>query len=187
MHVLKGISHPVFYGDQVYKLRSVKCEANFVSSGSEIVKRLRRRKYSPVIIERTICLVLGTSTALYRSLLNIALWLTRRWGLYAGTCPNLLRGDKAPDPRLSLIVSRDSFSPWLASRRAEHSLLWRMSLYIFDILSYHFTYLRYNFHGLSALVGCWSSAIIRRIIYKFLNVYPIDYTTFVVSGKVWIL
>ena len=26
----------------------------------------------------------------------IALWLTRRWGLYDGTCPNLLRGDKAP-------------------------------------------------------------------------------------------
>ena len=27
---------------------------------------------------------------------EFALWLTRRWGLYDGTCPNLLRGDKAP-------------------------------------------------------------------------------------------
>ena len=69
-YVSEGISHPVFYGDLVYKLRSVRCEANSVSSGSEIVKRLRRRKYDPVIIERTICRVLGPSTALYRSFLK---------------------------------------------------------------------------------------------------------------------
>ena len=50
-YVTEVISHPVFYGDLVYKLRRVKCEANFVSSGSNIVKRLRRRKYDPVIIE----------------------------------------------------------------------------------------------------------------------------------------
>ena len=30
--VTEGISHPVFYGDLVYKLRRVKCKANFVSS-----------------------------------------------------------------------------------------------------------------------------------------------------------
>ena len=33
-YVTEGISHPVFYGDLVYKLRRVTCEANFVSSGS---------------------------------------------------------------------------------------------------------------------------------------------------------
>ena len=32
-YVTEGISHPVFYGDLVYKLRKVKCEANFVSFG----------------------------------------------------------------------------------------------------------------------------------------------------------
>ena len=37
----------------------VKDVANFFSSGSKIVKRLRRRKYDPVIIERTIGRVLG--------------------------------------------------------------------------------------------------------------------------------
>ena len=37
---------------------------------------------------------------------------------------------------------------------------------------------------LSALVGCLSSAFIRRIIYKILNVCPIDYTAFAVSWKV---
>ena len=40
------------------------------SSGSKIVKRLRRRQYDPAIIERTIGLVLGPFTALYRSFLK---------------------------------------------------------------------------------------------------------------------
>ena len=69
-YVTEGISHPVFYGDLVYKLRRVRHEANFVLSGSKIVKRLRRRKYDPSIIEKTIGLVLGPSTALYRSFLK---------------------------------------------------------------------------------------------------------------------
>ena len=68
-NVTEGISHPVFYGDLFYKLRRVRCEANFVSSGSKIVKRLRRRKYDPVT-QRTIGLLLGPSTALYRSFLK---------------------------------------------------------------------------------------------------------------------
>ena len=69
-YVTEGISQPVFYGDLVYKLRRVRCEANLVSSVSKIVKRLRRRKYDPLIIERTISLELGPSTALYRSFLK---------------------------------------------------------------------------------------------------------------------
>ena len=36
-YVTEGISHQVFYGDLVYKLRRVKCEAKFVSLGSKIV------------------------------------------------------------------------------------------------------------------------------------------------------
>ena len=36
-YVSKGISHPVFYGDLVYKLRRVKDTQNFISSGSKIV------------------------------------------------------------------------------------------------------------------------------------------------------
>ena len=43
---------------------------NFVSSGSRIVKRLRRRKYDPLIIKSAIGFVLGPSTALYKSFLN---------------------------------------------------------------------------------------------------------------------
>ena len=69
-YLSKGISHPVFYGDLVYKLRRVKDTPNFIVSGSKIVKRLRRRQYEPVIIERTIGLVLGPSTALYEPFLK---------------------------------------------------------------------------------------------------------------------
>ena len=57
-------------GDLVFKLRRVKDTPNFISSGSKIVKRLRRRQYDPVIIERTIGLVLGPCTALYRPFLK---------------------------------------------------------------------------------------------------------------------
>ena len=69
-YVSKGISHPVFYGDLVYKLRSVNDTPNFISSGSKIVKRLRRRQYDQLIIERTIDLVLGLSTTLHRPFLK---------------------------------------------------------------------------------------------------------------------
>ena len=69
-YLSKGIAHPVFYGDVVYKLRRVKGTPNFISSGSKIVKLIRRRHYDQVIIERTICLVLGSSTALYRPFLK---------------------------------------------------------------------------------------------------------------------
>ena len=48
----------------------IKDTPNFTSSGSKIVKRLRRRQYDPVIIERTIGLVLGPSTALYEPFLK---------------------------------------------------------------------------------------------------------------------
>ena len=69
-YVSEGITHLVFYGDFVYKLRRVKGETNFISSDSKIVKRLRCRQYDPVIIERTIGLLLGPFTALYRSFLK---------------------------------------------------------------------------------------------------------------------
>ena len=60
----------VLSGYLVYKLRRVKSETNFISSGSKIVKRLRRRQYDPVIIEKTIGIVIGHFTALYSSFLE---------------------------------------------------------------------------------------------------------------------
>ena len=69
-NISEGIFHPVFYGDLAYKLKTIKGKANFVSSGSKIVKRLRRRKYDPVIIEETVGFALDPSTPLYRSFLQ---------------------------------------------------------------------------------------------------------------------
>ena len=48
-YVSDGISNPVFYGDLVYKLKGqMRREMRFALL--EIVKRLWRRKYDPVII-----------------------------------------------------------------------------------------------------------------------------------------
>ena len=95
---------------------------------------------------------------------------------------------QGPDPRLIwlLVGTPLVLGPELAYGRAEHCLLWRMSLYIFDILFYHLTCLCNTFYDLSALVGCWSSAFIRKTIYIFLNVCRFEYTAFAVSGEVGI-
>ena len=65
-YVSKGITHRVFYGDLVYKIRRVEGEALFISSGPKIVKRLGRHQYDLATIERTIGFVLGPFKALYR-------------------------------------------------------------------------------------------------------------------------
>ena len=69
-YVWKGFPHPVFYGVLVNKLRKVKDTPNFISPGSKIVKRLRQRQYDPLIIARTMSLVPGPSTVLYRPFLK---------------------------------------------------------------------------------------------------------------------
>ena len=135
----QGISHPVFYNYLVYKLRRVKDAATFVSSVSNIVQRLQSRKYDSLITERTIGLVLGPSTALCRSFpkalpSNLQAGLDYMTGLVQTFSEETKSWSSSP-----LIVSRNFFSPWIwarASSRAEHSLLWRMSFYIFNILFY---------------------------------------------------
>ena len=69
-YVTKGISHPVFYGDLVYKLSRVRGSTNCIASGTKIVKHLRRRQYDTGIIEKTECLVLGPSSVMYRLFLK---------------------------------------------------------------------------------------------------------------------
>ena len=78
-YVSEGISRPVFYGDTIYKLRRVKGTANFVS---KIVKRLRRRKDDPGIIERTIGLVVNLQPCMYRSFLECRTLANKAVGLY---------------------------------------------------------------------------------------------------------
>ena len=69
------------------------------------------RKYDPVIIERTVGLVLAPSTTLYRSFLKHCTPTNKAVGtIYDGTCPNLVRGDKA-----LILVPSDCYSGLLKS------------------------------------------------------------------------
>ena len=108
---------------------------NFVSSGSIKVKRLRRRKYDSVIIERTVGLVLGPSTALNRSFLKHCTLTNKAVGSIWRDLSKPLQRRQGPDHRpLRLLVGIPLVQgPQLASRRAELSLLYRMSFCIFDI------------------------------------------------------
>ena len=110
--------HPVFYGDLVYKLRRVKGEANFISSGSKIVKRLQHRQYDPVIIERNIGLMLGPFIALYRSFLKRCTLTNKAVGTIWRFLSKPPRRRQSPDPRpLWLLVGTPSaFGPELAYR-----------------------------------------------------------------------
>ena len=118
-YVFKGITHPVFYGDLVYKLRRIKSESNFISSGSKIVKRLRRRQYDPVIIERTTGLVLGPFTTLYKSFLkrctltNKAVWTLWR----ALSKPPQWRQGPDSRPLWLLVGTPSALGPDLAYRQ----------------------------------------------------------------------
>ena len=111
-YVSKGISHPVFYGDLVYKLRRVKDTPNFISSGSKIVKRLRR----PFLKHCTL-----TNKAVGTILRALSKHFQRRQG---------------PDRRpIRLLVGTPSaIRPELASRQAEHSPPYSdVTIYIFDM------------------------------------------------------
>ena len=49
---------------------------------------------------------------------------------------------------------------------------------------YHLCFTCIDFYDLSAWGGCWFVVYIRRFIYKFLNVCPLNYTAVAGSGKV---
>ena len=122
-YLSKGISHPVFYGDLVYKLRRVKDTPNFIFSGSKIVKRLRRRQYDPVIIERTIGLVLGPSTALYEPFLKHCTLTNKAVGTIWRVLSKPPQRRQGPDlcPLWLLVGTPSAIRPELAFSRAEHS------------------------------------------------------------------
>ena len=166
-YVTKGISHPVFYGDLVYKFRRVKDTPNFISSGSKIVKRLRRRQYDPLIIERTIGLVRGPSTAVYGPFLKHCTLTNKAIGTIwqALSKPPQRRQGSDLRPLWLLVGTQPSdLSSLSAGRRIACPI--RMSLYIF--LPYHIYYLCFtciDFYDLSAWDGCWFVVYIRRFIY----------------------
>ena len=103
---------------------------------SKIVKRLRRRQYDPLIIERTIGIALSPSTALYWPFLM-------HWTLTNKAVGTIWRASSKPPHRrqgpdlrsLWLLVGTPSaIRPGLAFRQAEHSLSYSdVAIYIFDI------------------------------------------------------
>ena len=119
--VSKGITCPVFYGDLVYKFRWIKGETNFISLGLKIVKRLRRCQYDPMIIERTIGLVLGPFTALYRSFLKRCTLTNKAVGtIWRALCkPPQRRQGPDPSPLWLLVGTPSAFGPELAYRLRE--------------------------------------------------------------------
>ena len=135
-YVFKGISHPVFYDDLVYKLRRVNDTPNFISSGSKIVKRLRRQQYDPVIIEMTIGLVLGPCTALYRPFLKHCTLTNKAVGAIWRALSKPPQRRQGPDlrPLWLLVGTPSAIRPELAFSRAEHSLPYSdVTIYIFAI------------------------------------------------------
>ena len=76
-----------------------------IDISSKMVKRLRRRQYDPVIIERTIGLVLGPSTALYEPFLKHCTLTNKAVGIVQTSSEATGSWSLSP-----LIVSRDSFS-----------------------------------------------------------------------------
>ena len=144
-YVSKGITLPVFYGDLVYKLRRVKGETNFISSGSKIVKRLRRRWYDPAIIEKTLGLVLGPFTALCRSFLKHCTLTNKAVGTLWRALSKPPQRRQGPDPRhLWLLVGTPSaFGPEIAYRlRVAQPSLMDVRIYVWYtiILLYMFVY-----------------------------------------------
>ena len=180
-------NHPVFYSDIVYKLRRVKGETNVISSGLKIVKRLRRRQYDPAIIERNIGLVLGPFTVLYRLFLKRCTLTNKAVGYIWRACLNLdpqMRQGHDPRPLWLLVGTSSAFGPELAYRlRVAQPTLMDVPMYFLQTIMLLYMFVYHIFY-LSALVGCWSSVSLRRIIYKFLNVCPFDYTAVAVSWKV---
>ena len=82
------------------------------------MKRLRRRQYDPVIIERTIGLVLGPFTALYRSFLKRCTLTNKAVGTiwWALSKPPQRRQGLDPRPLWLLVGTPSAFEPELAYR-----------------------------------------------------------------------
>ena len=114
----------------------VKDTPNFISSGSKIVKRLRRRQYEPLIIERTIGLVLGPGTALYIPFLKHCTLTNMAIGTIWRALSKPPQRWQGPDLRILwlLVGTPSAIRTELASRRAEHSLPYPDMFYVYQFL-----------------------------------------------------
>ena len=117
--------------------RTLRYTPNFISSGSKIVKRLRRRQYDPLIIAKTIGLVLGPCTALCRLFLKHCTLTNKAVGTIWRALSKPPQRRQGPDlrPLWLLVGTPSAIRPELAFSRAEHSLPYSdVTIYIFAIL-----------------------------------------------------
>ena len=105
------ISLPAFYDNLVFKLRKVKSAANFRLDGLDNSSTLRRRIYDQEITERTIGLVLGPSTFLYRSFLEHWTLTNKGGGDYMKGLVQTSSDETRPRSSSTMIVIRDFFWP----------------------------------------------------------------------------
>ena len=140
-YVSKAISHPVFYGDLVYKLSRVKGEANFISSGLKIVKRIRRGQYDPSIIEKTKGSVPGNFTALYRSFLKRCTLTNKKVGTIWRALSKPSQRRQGPDPRSFWLLfgTPSAFGPELAYKLRVAQPTFMDVTWFFEIQWYYYT------------------------------------------------
>ena len=140
-----------------------------------------------MIIERTIGLVLGPSTALYRPFLKHCTLSNKAIGTIWRPLFKPPQRRQGPDLRpLWLLVGTLQPSD-LSSLPDGRSITCpiRMSHYIFLLYNiYHLCFTCIYFYDVTAWGGWCFVVYIRRFIHQFLNVCPFDYTAVAGSGKV---
>ena len=128
--------HLVLCHDLIYKRRKLKGTANFVLWDSKIVKRLRRWRYDPVIIESTLCLVLGPSATLWRPFLKHCTLTNKAVGTIwrALSKPPQRRQDSDPHPLWLLVGIPTALGSYLTYSQCQaHPTLAEVTLFFFFI------------------------------------------------------
>ena len=102
--------------------------------------------------------------------------------IYDGPCPNLLRGD-----RVLIFVLSDCYSELLQPSDVSSLPDGRNTACLLgchhSIYNIYYLCCVSSFFYLSAWCGCWFVVYIRRFVYKFFNVCPIDFTAVARIGR----
>ena len=164
MYVSKGLTHPVFYLDLVYKLRRVEEGTNFISAGSKIVKCFWRRQYDPFIIKGTKGIVHGPFTTLYRSFRKRCTLTNKAVGTIWRALSKPPQRRQGLDPRLLwlLVGIPSAFGPELAYRlRVAQPTLKDVPIYFWYtiILLYMFVHRIFRTQEPKAPVTYWDHAL----------------------------
>ena len=142
--------------------------------------------YDPVIIEWTIGLVFGPSTALYEPFLKHCTLTNKAVGTIWRALSKPPQRRHGPDlrPLWLLVGTPSAIIPELAFSRAEHSRPFSdVAKYIFDIYYLLTMLFVYWFLWPLRLVWLFVCCLYKEVYLKKLNVCPFDYTAVAGSGK----